>query len=82
MPATLQRQAELILGSPDFPDWIPGEDQVPEGVGAVGGGIFPNTKNNVLANLAPGTVYNVRIRAIGGSTQYSEWSATMSLMAT
>ena len=45
-------------------------------------GIFPNTKNIVLTNLTPGTVYNVRIRAIGGSTQYSEWSATVSLMAT
>jgi hypothetical protein len=45
-------------------------------------GIYPNTRNIVLANLTPGTVYNVRIRAIGGSTQYSEWSATMSAMAT
>ncbi len=39
-------------------------------------GIFPNNKNIVLTNLMPGTVYNVRIRAIGGSTRYSEWSAT------
>lgn len=45
-------------------------------------GIYPNTKGIVLTNLTPGTVYNVRIRAIGGSTQYSEWSTTMSLMAT
>jgi hypothetical protein len=45
-------------------------------------GIYPNTKDIVLKNLTPGTVYNVRIRAIGGSTQYSEWSATVSLMAT
>jgi len=36
----------------------------------------------VLTNLAPGTIYNVRIRAVGGSVQYSDWSATMSLMAT
>jgi hypothetical protein len=42
----------------------------------------PNTKGIVLTNLTPGTTYNVRIRAIGGSTQYSPWSATMSLMAT
>jgi hypothetical protein len=45
-------------------------------------GIYPNTKGIVLTNLTPGTVYNVRIRAIGGSTQYSEWSATVSIMAT
>jgi len=45
-------------------------------------GIYPNTKNIILTNLAPGTVYNVHIRAIGGSTKYSVWSTTMSLMAT
>jgi hypothetical protein len=45
-------------------------------------GIYPNTKNIVLTNLTPGTIYNVRIRAVGGSTQYSDWSATVSLMAT
>ena len=45
-------------------------------------GIYPNTKNIVLKNLTPGTTYNVRIRAVGGSTQYSDWSATVSLMAT
>jgi len=45
-------------------------------------GIYPNTKNIVLTNLTPGTIYNVRIRAVGGSTQYSDWSITVSLMAT
>jgi hypothetical protein len=45
-------------------------------------GIYPNTKGIVLTNLTPGTIYNVRIRAVGGSTQYSPWSATVSLMAT
>jgi len=45
-------------------------------------GIWPNTKNIVLTNLTPGTIYNVRIRAVGGSTQYSDWSLTVSLMAT
>jgi hypothetical protein len=45
-------------------------------------GIFPNTKGIVLTNLTPGTIYNVRIRAVGGSTQYSPWSATVSKMAT
>jgi hypothetical protein len=45
-------------------------------------GIYPNTKGIMLTNLTPGTTYNVRVRAVGGSTQYSPWSATMSLMAT
>jgi hypothetical protein len=45
-------------------------------------GIYPNTKGIMLTNLMPGTTYNVRVRAVGGSTQYSPWSATMSLMAT
>jgi hypothetical protein len=45
-------------------------------------GIYPNTKGIVLPGLTPGTMCNVRIRAIGGSTQYSAWSATMSVMVT
>lgn len=44
-------------------------------------GIFPNTKGIVLPNTTAGTVYNVRIRAVGGSTGYSDWSATVSLMS-
>jgi hypothetical protein len=44
-------------------------------------GIYPNTKGIILDSLTPGTVYNVRIRAVGGSTQYSDWSATMSKMS-
>jgi hypothetical protein len=45
-------------------------------------GIYPNTKGILLTNLTPGTTYNVRIRAVGGSVQYSDWSATMVSMAT
>jgi hypothetical protein len=45
-------------------------------------GIYPNTRDIVLTNLTPGTVCSVRIRAIGGSTQYSEWSTTMPAMVT
>jgi hypothetical protein len=44
-------------------------------------GIFPNTKGIALTGLTAGTVYNVRVRAIGGSTQYSDWSAPISMMA-
>ncbi|HVU28748.1 MAG TPA: fibronectin type III domain-containing protein [Verrucomicrobiae bacterium] len=45
-------------------------------------GIFPSTRGIVIPNLTPGTVYTVRVRAVGGSTQYSNWSATIALMAT
>jgi hypothetical protein len=33
-------------------------------------------------SLTPGTVYAVRARAIGGSENYSAWSAVVSIMAT
>ena len=53
------------------------------GTGAwVEAGIWPNTRDIYLFNLTPGTVYTVRIRAIGGSTQYGPWSASVSLMCT
>jgi hypothetical protein len=45
-------------------------------------GVYPNTKGIVITNLTPGTIYNVRIRAVGGSTQYSPWSASVPMMAT
>jgi len=45
-------------------------------------GIFPNTKNLALPNTTAGTTYSARIEAIGGSTQYSAWSAVMTLMST
>ena len=44
-------------------------------------GIFPSTKNVLITDLTPGTIYNVRVRAVGGSTQYSQWSASMAMMA-
>lgn len=45
-------------------------------------GIFPNTRGIVLKSLTPGSIYSVRVRAIGGSTQYSDWSEPISIMAT
>ena len=45
-------------------------------------GIFPNTRNIVIPNTVAGTTYSARIQAIGGSTNYSPWSAVMSLMST
>jgi hypothetical protein len=45
-------------------------------------GIFPNTKNIVIPGTTAGTLYSARIQGIGGSTQYSAWSAVMTLMST
>lgn len=45
-------------------------------------GIFPSTRSIVITGLTSGTIYTVRVRAVGGSTQYSNWSATIALMAT
>ncbi len=36
----------------------------------------------VVQPVTPGTVYTVRIRAVGGSTKFSEWSNAVSRMAT
>jgi hypothetical protein len=46
------------------------------------GGIFPSTKGMIITGLTSGTVYSVRVRAIGGSTQYSDWSLPLPLMVT
>ncbi len=45
-------------------------------------GIYTQARRIVLLGLTPGTVYFVHVRAIGGSTGYSEWSVPATLMAT
>jgi hypothetical protein len=45
-------------------------------------GIYTKTRDIVLQQLTPGTVYNVRVRAFGGSTGHSDWSDPVSKMAT
>jgi len=45
-------------------------------------GIYSQARRIVLTGLTPGTVYFVRVRAIGGSTGYSDWSVPVSLMCT
>lgn len=46
------------------------------------GGVFSNTRGIVLNSLTPGTVYSVRVQAVGGLTGSSDWSQPVSLMAT
>ena len=45
-------------------------------------GIFPSTRNIVIPGTTPGATYSARARAVGGSTQYSSWSTTVSIMST
>jgi hypothetical protein len=45
-------------------------------------GVFTQARRIVLTNLTPGTVYNIQVRAVGGSTGYSDWSDPVSHMAT
>jgi len=45
-------------------------------------GIFSNSRNIILPNLTPGTVYAARVRAIGGSENFSGWSGSISILAT
>jgi hypothetical protein len=40
-------------------------------------GIFPNTRGIIITGLTQATLCNVRVRTIGGSTQYSQWGATV-----
>ena len=47
-----------------------------------GAGAFANTRAIVVINLVPGTLYEFRVRAIGGSTGTSDWSDAVSHMAT
>ena len=44
-------------------------------------GIFSQARRIELTNLTPGTVYGIRVRAIGGSTGYSDWSMPTSHMS-
>jgi len=45
------------------------------------GGIHSQARKLILTGLVPGTVYQIRIRALGGSTKYSAWSTPTSCMS-
>ncbi len=48
----------------------------------VSGGISSQSRRIVVPNLTPGTVYTFAARALGGSTGQSDWSTTVTIMAT
>jgi hypothetical protein len=43
-------------------------------------GLFTNSRSMTVGGLVPGTVYVFQVRAIGGSTGYSDWSNPVSRM--
>jgi hypothetical protein len=58
------------------------EAQVKNGTGGfVPAGVFTKASRIVLTGLTPGQNYTVQIRAVGGSTGYSDWSDPVSHMA-
>ena len=44
------------------------------------GGLFTGSRGMLLSGLTPGTTYCVHVRAVGGSTNYSDWSDPVSHM--
>lgn len=45
------------------------------------GGTFASSRNILLTGLTPGGNYQIQIRAVGGSTGYSDWSDAVSHMS-
>ena len=45
------------------------------------GGLFTSTRNLTITGLTPGATYTVEVRAIGGSTGYSDWSNAVTHMS-
>jgi hypothetical protein len=43
-------------------------------------GMFTNSRSMTIDSLTPGTTYMFQVRAIGGSTRYSDWSNPVSRM--
>jgi hypothetical protein len=43
-------------------------------------GLFTNSRSMTIADLVPGTTYMFQVRAVGGSTGYSDWSNPVSRM--
>lgn len=59
------------------------EAQYRVGTGAwQAGGSFTDSRAIMLTGMIPGTLYEIRVRAVGGSTGYSNWSDSVNHMAT
>ncbi len=44
-------------------------------------GLFTNSRSMTVTGLTPGTTYAFQVRAVGGSTGYSDWSNPVSCMS-
>ncbi len=44
-------------------------------------GMFQSTRGMIISGLAAGTTYTLRVRAVGGSTGFSEWSDPVTRMS-
>jgi hypothetical protein len=58
------------------------EVQYKNGGGWLPAGIFTQARRIEINGLTPGSAYTVQVRAIGGSTGYSDWTATQPVFAT
>lgn len=58
------------------------EVQYKNGGGWLPAGIFTQGRRIEIGNLTPGQSYTVQVRAIGGSTGYSDWTATEPVIVT
>lgn len=45
-------------------------------------GVFTKARGMLLEGLLPGQMYEIQVRAVGGSTGYSDWSDPIMHMAT
>ncbi len=43
-------------------------------------GLYTNSRSMTISGLTPGTTYSFQVRAVGGSTGYSDWSNPVSRM--
>jgi hypothetical protein len=43
-------------------------------------GLYTNSRSMTISGLTPGTTYMLQVRAVGGSTRYSDWSNSVSHM--
>lgn len=76
-----ERSTQLVVGVTPVPTARSYEAQVRIGNGPwQGAGTHPQARRMVLKDLVPGTLYSIRIRAVGGSTGYSDWSDAVSHM--
>jgi Fibronectin type III domain len=70
---------QLVLKAPKVPTAKSFEVEVATvNGGTIGpwqrGGVFTNSRRMIVAGLTPATMYTVHVRAVGGTTGYSDWS--------